>query len=242
MTVLAGLAASTLLAGCAQGDAEPSPPEKVTASAAPVGGDGAKGGGKSKSPDAKETKSASGAGKSGSQTGGSGNGGASGGGSSTGGGSASSGGGGGGSTGGSGNGGACASGDLDVSVGDNRPGAGQQNHPVVLTNHSGGTCTVTGYPGVAFVDGAGHPVSVAPERAPGQSTPVRLGPGESAWAPLSYSDPQVSGADTVDPASVRVTPPDEQGSLITVWPGGPVTSDGTASVPKIGPLTAGNGT
>jgi len=46
----------------------------------------------------------------------------------------------------------CHTSDLRASVGKNDPGAGQENFPVVLTNRSGRTCTVYGYPGAVGVD------------------------------------------------------------------------------------------
>ena len=49
-------------------------------------------------------------------------------------------------------GGRCHTAELRASVGRVDPGAGQRNHPVVLTNTSSRTCTVLGYPGAAFVD------------------------------------------------------------------------------------------
>ncbi|NED06890.1 DUF4232 domain-containing protein, partial [Streptomyces sp. SID6648] len=42
--------------------------------------------------------------------------------------------------------GRCHTGELRASVGRVDPGAGQRNFPVVLTNTSGRTCTVHGYP------------------------------------------------------------------------------------------------
>ncbi|NSC22552.1 DUF4232 domain-containing protein [Streptomyces albus subsp. chlorinus] len=142
---------------------------------------------------------------------------------------------------GPGGGGRCATPDLRASFGPNHPGAGQKNFSVVLTNESGRTCTVHGYPGLAFVNDAGEEVSIDPTRAPGQSQTITLEPGSSAWAPLSYSNPEMTGVTTVDPAAARITPPDERASLTAPWEGGPVTNTGKASVPKIGPLAPGTG-
>ncbi|MEU4092896.1 DUF4232 domain-containing protein [Streptomyces sp. NPDC026673] len=134
-------------------------------------------------------------------------------------------------------GGRCHTTDLKASIGANNPGAGQENFPIVLTNRSGHTCTVYGFPGVAFVDGAGRQVTVDPERAtdlPRQR--VSLAPGASAWSAMSFSNPAITGVTTVTPAAVLVTPPDETLALKVPWTGGKVSNTGKASVPRIGPL------
>ncbi|MBD0418205.1 DUF4232 domain-containing protein [Streptomyces sp. TRM S81-3] len=63
----------------------------------------------------------------------------------------------------------CHTSELRASVGANRPGAGQSNFAVVVTNGSRRTCTVHGFPAVAFVNGKGE--AVTPTRA------RRLSPG-----------------------------------------------------------------
>ncbi|MER6691006.1 DUF4232 domain-containing protein [Streptomyces minutiscleroticus] len=136
----------------------------------------------------------------------------------------------------------CHTGELKASVGGNDPGAGQKNFPLVLTNTSGRTCTVDGYPGLAFVDGAGRQVSVDPERADGSGEgAVKLAPGESAWAPLSFTNPDTSGAERVTPASVLITPPDERDHLTVKWEGGAVPKDDEIAGPRVGRFSAGSG-
>jgi hypothetical protein len=134
----------------------------------------------------------------------------------------------------------CHTSELKASVGDNEPGAGQENFALVLTNKSQRSCTVYGFPGLAFVNSAGAQVSLNPTRAGSAQPPVRLAPGSSAWAPLSFSNPEMTGVTTVDPAAVEITPPDEKAPLKTSWPGGPVTNTGKASVPQVGPFQAGS--
>ncbi|MFD3455100.1 DUF4232 domain-containing protein [Streptomyces sp. NPDC058691] len=136
----------------------------------------------------------------------------------------------------------CHTADLRASIGPNDPGAGQENFPVVLTNRSSRTCTVYGFPGLAFVNSAGQQVTVDPERETGlPKQRVTLAPGASAWSPMSFSNPAISGVTTVVPAAVLVTPPDERASLRVPWTGGKVSNTGKASVPRIGPLQAGTG-
>ncbi|MEU3190222.1 DUF4232 domain-containing protein [Streptomyces sp. NPDC006992] len=223
------LAAGALVVGCGK-DPEPAP-EKVGGDAAPAGsdksGDSKDGDGKNGSEDTggKDDGSGSDSSASGSKASGSSSADSS---------SSRSGS-------GSSSGSRCGTGDLKASFGDNHPGAGQENFALVLTNRSDDTCTVRGYPGLAFVNDAGEQVSFDPHRTGGKVRTVELKPGKSAWAPLSYTNPKMTNVTTVTPSAAKVTPPDERGSLRVDWSGGPVTNTGKASVPKIGPLSPGTG-
>ncbi|WP_405776224.1 DUF4232 domain-containing protein [Streptomyces sp. NBC_00859] len=135
----------------------------------------------------------------------------------------------------------CHTSELSLSVGENHPGAGQENFALVLTNKSGHTCTVSGFPGLAFVDNRGSQVSVNPERTGSSGGQVKVAPGATAWAPLSFTNPEVSGAGKVTPPTVRVTPPDEKVALIVPWDGGPVPADAKTSGPRVGSFSAGSG-
>ncbi|MFF4825528.1 DUF4232 domain-containing protein [Streptomyces sp. NPDC001312] len=123
----------------------------------------------------------------------------------------------------------CHTSELTASVGRENPGAGQENFPVVLTNTSGRTCTVRGYPGAAFVDASGRQLGPDPKRSSGTPTTVTLKPGQSAWAGLTFSNPGVSGAKTATPASLIVTPPDERDHLTVKWTAGEVPVGGNSS-------------
>ncbi|MGW5431012.1 DUF4232 domain-containing protein [Streptomyces sp. NPDC004059] len=123
----------------------------------------------------------------------------------------------------------CHTSELRASVGRNDPGAGQENFPVVLTNKSGRTCTVHGYPGAAFVSASGSQLGADPRREPGSPATITLKPGQSAWAGLTFSNPGISGAKTATPAALLVTPPDEHDSLKVTWTGGAVPVSGNSS-------------
>ncbi|UNZ16157.1 DUF4232 domain-containing protein [Streptomyces sp. 891-h] len=246
------LAAGALLTGCGDKDAAASKPRRVVGDATPAGVDpsgGTKGGGKEddsakdgKNSDKKNSRkdgegkddsskssAAASQGAEGSAGGSGGSGGAGDGGDE-------------GARPGSGGAGAvCTAADLSASIGPNRPGAGQNHYALVFTNNSGRTCTVSGFPGFAFINASGDQVSVPPEREGGGSQPVELSSGASAWAPLSYANPAMTGTRTVTPDAALLTPPDQRASLRVDWTGGPVTANGDASVPKIGPLSPGNG-
>ncbi|MEU6539194.1 DUF4232 domain-containing protein [Streptomyces sp. NPDC047000] len=126
-------------------------------------------------------------------------------------------------------GGRCHTSELRASVGRNDPGAGQENFPVVLTNDSGRTCTVRGYPGAAFTDAAGKQLGPDPRRSAGTPVTVTLKPGGSAWSGLTFSNPEISGAASATPATLIVTPPDERDSLRVGWTGGKVPVSGNSS-------------
>ncbi|WP_436841278.1 DUF4232 domain-containing protein [Streptomyces bobili] len=136
----------------------------------------------------------------------------------------------------------CHTAELRASVGRNDPGAGQRNFPVVLTNASDRTCTVRGYPGAAFLDASGRRLGPDPLRDAGPAAvTVTLAPGRSAWAGLTYSSPEVSGAEAATPTTLLVTPPDERDPLRVPWTGGTVPVSGNASSVRLTVLAPGTG-
>ncbi|MEU0334344.1 DUF4232 domain-containing protein [Streptomyces sp. NPDC006193] len=138
-------------------------------------------------------------------------------------------------------GGRCHTSELRASVGRNDPGAGQENFPLVLTNRSGRTCTLHGYPGAAFVNASGAQLGPDPKREPGSPATVVLKPGQSAWAGLTFSNPEITGAKTATPAALLVTPPDERDHLKVPWSGGPVPVSGNSSSVRLTVLSPGTG-
>lgn len=135
----------------------------------------------------------------------------------------------------------CHTSELRAAVGRNDPGAGQENFPVVLTNKSSRTCTLRGYPGAAFVNASGTQLGPDPQRTSGSPVTVTLRPGQSAWAGLTFSNPQISGAKTGKPASLVITPPDERDPLKVTWTGGPVPVSGNASSVRLTVFAPGSG-
>ncbi len=137
--------------------------------------------------------------------------------------------------------GRCRTSELRAAVGRVDPGAGQRNFPLVLTNTSERTCTVYGFPGAAFVDASGGQLGHDPKRAPASPKTVTLTPGRSAWAGLSFSSPDISGARAATPAALLVTPPDERDSLKVAWTAGEVPVGGNASSVTVTALEPGTG-
>ncbi|MEU6669039.1 DUF4232 domain-containing protein [Streptomyces sp. NPDC046727] len=135
----------------------------------------------------------------------------------------------------------CHTSELRAFVGRNDPGAGQENFPLVLTNGSGRTCTLRGYPGAAFVNSSGGQLGADPKREPGSPVTVTLRPGQSAWAGLTFSNPEISGAKPATPAALLVTPPDERDPLKVTWSGGQVPVSGNSSSVRLSVLSPGTG-
>ncbi|MFI9173847.1 DUF4232 domain-containing protein [Streptomyces lincolnensis] len=135
----------------------------------------------------------------------------------------------------------CHTPELRASVGRNNPGAGQENFPIVLTNTSERTCTVRGYPGAAFLDASGKQLGPDPARSPDPPGTVTLAPGDSAWAGLTFANPEVSGARAATPAALLVTPPDEREPLKVTWNGGEVPVSGNESTVRLITFSPGTG-
>jgi hypothetical protein len=135
----------------------------------------------------------------------------------------------------------CHTTELRATVGANDPGAGQENFPIVLTNTSQRTCTLYGYPGAAFIDSSGRQVGPDPKRSSAGPTTVTLAPGGSAWAGMTFSNPEISGATTATPASLLITPPDELSQLKVKWTQGAVPVSGNASSVYVTVFQAGTG-
>jgi hypothetical protein len=115
---------------------------------------------------------------------------------------------------------------------------------LILTNHSGTTCHVYGYPGLAFFDGLSmttHLTWVKDSHAT-----VVLHPGGNAQALLTWRANTATGPAPFNPNLVHVTPPDERAYLWTGWPAGPVLNGEIAAWPlraaPAGPFPAGTGT
>jgi hypothetical protein len=83
----------------------------------------------------------------------------------------------------------CATSALRATVGSGSAGAGSSYYPIDLTNTSGASCTLFGYPGVSFVTGiGGSQVGRPAARSPGSSTLVTLAAGATAHATLQVVD------------------------------------------------------
>jgi len=106
------------------------------------------------------------------------------------------------------------------------PGAGQRYAALVLTNSSGSTCRIYGYPGLQLLDGAHHALPTTVVRDP--ASPAHLltvDPGRSVFAMLHWSVIPGTGESQTGPCEptatfLWVTPPDETTQLTLSWAGG----------------------
>jgi uncharacterized protein DUF4232 len=112
----------------------------------------------------------------------------------------------------------------------------QQHLEVVMTNSSGTTCTVKGFPGVDLK--AADTWSLV--RSSASTAPVTLKPGASASFVITYL-PWEAGSGAEFPAkSLVVTPPNETTSVTLTWPGDSILRQDGATHPGtyVGPVTA----
>jgi uncharacterized protein DUF4232 len=111
----------------------------------------------------------------------------------------------------------CRTGDLRLSLGGRNAAAGTTYQTLRLTNVSGRSCTLRGYPGISYVAGDdGHQVGAAASRSPGSSVSITLARGKTASTTVGLANVRNYPAETCRPQSVRglrVYPPDETRSM-----------------------------
>src|SRR6266851_6991264 len=98
---------------------------------------------------------------------------------------------------------------------------GVRGMTLILTNRSGATCSVYGYPGLAFVKSGGVPMAIHLTWVKQPHATVVLRPGGNAQAGLTWRV-NVDAPTAFSPDIVHITPPDEDTSLRAGWEGGPV--------------------
>ena len=104
----------------------------------------------------------------------------------------------------------CAAGQVLAWVGlSGRPGTSRGvSVPLELSNTSGRTCWLSGYPGVVAVGPAGHQAAPRAGRKAGTHPHrVTLRPGQTAHAALTIGSAKASCRVPVTAAAVRITPP-----------------------------------
>ena len=123
---------------------------------------------------------------------------------------------------------------------------GQRGMTLILTNHSGATCSVYGYPGLAFYTSGGSPTTTHLTWMTASHARVMLRPGGNAQAMLTWRVNPYPQPTSFDPDLVQITPPDEYAHLQAAWPGGPVRDGDIIAWPlraaPAGPFPAGTGT
>ncbi|WP_199442767.1 DUF4232 domain-containing protein [Umezawaea beigongshangensis] len=111
----------------------------------------------------------------------------------------------------------CHAAELSVALGEQSGGTGGLATAVVFTNTGNRTCTMVGFPGVSFVTGEnGQQIGPAAARDGEVGAPVRLGPGETAAAPLlitSFAPHPAQECRVVDTGGLRIYPPGDTVAL-----------------------------
>ncbi|WP_432253861.1 DUF4232 domain-containing protein [Streptomyces sp. HNM1019] len=103
----------------------------------------------------------------------------------------------------------CSKAQLTLSVGRKDMGAGNVYLPLVFTNRSATTCTLTGYPGVSLLDSSGTAIGDPATRRGPTRSPVSLPPGGSASASLHTLNEGMNDTPCRRTAArIRVYPPD----------------------------------
>jgi Domain of unknown function (DUF4232) len=107
----------------------------------------------------------------------------------------------------------CSTADLKLTIGQENGAAGTVYYPVEFTNISSSTCTMYGFPGVAFVTSPGSGVIGAPAgRSAAAPALITLRPGMTAHATLAVSDERIADACSQHQVPVRwlqVYPPNQ---------------------------------
>jgi hypothetical protein len=105
----------------------------------------------------------------------------------------------------------CATTALTITLGQGSGAAGHFYMPVTFTNADTTACTITGYPGISYVSGAGgEQIGDAAVRSPATAPTVTLQPWQRATATVDQVDVAnfpAADCQPVDAAGLRVFPP-----------------------------------
>lgn len=107
---------------------------------------------------------------------------------------------------------ACTTAQLAVALGQTDSAAGNQYTPIVFTNRGAAACTMTGFPGVAFLNAAGQQVGPAAVREAQPVQTVQLPVGGSAHAIMDFHDAGLYSASACQAAAaayLQVYPPNQ---------------------------------
>jgi hypothetical protein len=150
------------------------------------------------------------------------------------------------STAASGGSGRCVAGDLQLSFLGGQGATGHGELGFALRNTSDRPCTTGGYPGVLFLDKAGHPLPTTPTHTTddffGHTTlaALTLAPGKRASFRLGVSHVGRGGSDKgcTTAAGLQVIAPNDTATMrLTLPPGGAAECGGTVSVSPLQPGT-----
>jgi hypothetical protein len=143
----------------------------------------------------------------------------------------------------------CTASDLGawVAVDQGNGAAGTIYYPLELTNLSGRTCYLYGYPGVSAVDRSGHQLgSPAAWGSRAHAHVVNLPPGRTAHTILAYHDAVVATAPGCHPVytavQLRIYPPDQRTATHAAFAFEACSHPGPVYMNLTEPIIAGVGT
>ncbi|MEU2773277.1 DUF4232 domain-containing protein [Streptomyces sp. NPDC007162] len=131
---------------------------------------------------------------------------------------------------------ACQAAQIGYSWADTGSGSGQKQAVVALTNKSGHTCTMYGFPGVDLVN-SGRQWSLRRTDAAPQR--VTLASGAAAHFTLTYLVAEQGDSTAFTPTTVVITAPNQRTSYDLPWHGGALVLQDGATHPGtyVGPVT-----
>jgi Protein of unknown function (DUF4232) len=92
--------------------------------------------------------------------------------------------------------------------------AGTIYYPLEFTNLGSATCTLTGYPGVAAINGAGHKLGPAAVRVGAPVHTLTLKAHQTVHAVLGIEETGAVGCHAVTAAGLQVYPPNQKGRQV----------------------------
>ena len=135
-------------------------------------------------------------------------------------------------------GGTCRTANLNVTAGAAQGAAGTQYFELQFKNRGGAPCTMNGFPGVSFLDRAGHQIGEPASRNVVTHDTITLHPSVTAYATVGVGNPGVTGCTGVPPAEIRVFPPNETAAVLVAPPSGLLVCLTAPGTPIVGPVVS----
>jgi Protein of unknown function (DUF4232) len=121
----------------------------------------------------------------------------------------------------------CPTTNLALTLGPQTGSAGHFNYELQLRNTGTVACTMTGFPGVSFVDGSGNQIGVPAQRNTLTYSTVTIAPGAIGYAHLAVVDTSVQNCPAAPALAIRVYPPNQTAWLTVPVSGLQVCSNNT---------------
>jgi hypothetical protein len=103
----------------------------------------------------------------------------------------------------------CRTADLTITLGNPNGAAGSVYYGLAFRNNGPSRCTLSGYPGVSFLDGSGKQIGLPSVRNRIAHSAVSVAPGGTAYSSLQVGNPDVWNCPVAMPQKVKVYPPNQ---------------------------------